>query len=275
MKKTNFIMGIIASVLLIVIYISSMVSVIDDGGSGGQGAIMFVLLILAFVLLWLTYRARRAQTVANGVWTIIIGLACGFFPLTHTIIKVFHYHKLELIPVFALVSLSILAIIARGIMTLISKKNPYELDDFDMGAIVRERNISNITNSVFALLGGLANALIGIITLIEMFREDLFDSSTFDITAILIFILIFSFIGAIVLLFNRLQGGVYILTSSLLALLFASVSLAYQDQSAVLLILPSLALIASAVIGLRGYNKTKKQRADGPSISAGSHGKQT
>ena len=88
-----------------------------------------------------------------------------------------------------------------------------------------------------------------------------------------IFILIFSLVGAVVLLFNRFQGGIYILTSGLLALLFASVSLAYQDQSAVLFILPPLALIASAIIGLAGYNKTKQPRADEQSISAGSQQK--
>ena len=270
MKKTNFVMGIIASMLLIVYYINVMVGAIDDGNSGAEGAAAFIFLIIAFVLLALTYRARAEQTTANGVWTIIMGAVCGFIPVGMTMMSVLtgHYVKHFLIAVIG--SLCTFAMIARGIMTLKSKKNPYQLDDFDKGAIVRERNSGNIAGAVLALLGGLANALIGIITLIEMFREDMFDSSMLDITAILIFILIFSFIGAIVLLFNRFQGSIYILTCSIIALLFTSISLVYQDQSAVLLILPSLALIASAVIGLMGYKNTEKTCADEQSISVGS-----
>ena len=89
MKKTNFVIGIIASVLLVLYHISWMVGAIGAGDNDGQGACSFVSLILAFVLLWLTYRARMRQTIANGVWTIILGAICGFFPVSLTILIAF------------------------------------------------------------------------------------------------------------------------------------------------------------------------------------------
>ena len=272
MKKMNFVMGIIASALLIVYYISLMVGAIGTE-NGAEGAAAFILLIIAFVLLALTYRARAEQTTANGVWTIILGTVCGFIPVFAMIMIAVTGSYAENILVAVIGSLCTFAIIARGIMTLKLKKSPYEFDDTDRGAVVREKNAGSITGAVLALLGGLTNAVFGVITLIQMFEWDLFGSNSGmeEMLALFyIFILIFSLVGAIVLLFNRFQGGIYILTSSLLALVFASISLAYQDQSAVLFILPLIALIASAVIGLMGYNKTKKLRAEEQSISAGS-----
>ena len=175
----------------------------------------------------------------------------------------------ELVFCAAIASLSAFAIIARGIMTLVSKKNPYTLDDYDKGAVIRKKDASGITGALLALLGGLTNAVFGIITLIQMFDWGLFNScnatrnssyATSGIPALFnIFILALSLVGAIVMLFNRFQGSIYILICAFFGLLLGSVFLSSQDQNAMLLILPQLALLVSAVIGLVGYNKTKKR----------------
>ena len=266
MKKTNFVMGIVASILLIIYHISWLVGAIGAGDDSGQGAIAFVSLILAFVLLWLTYRARTTQAVSNGVWTIILGVVCGFFPVSVVILILFFRYYIDPIMIATFGSLCSFAIIARGIMTLKSRKNPYELDDFDKESVVREKNAGNITGAVLALLGGLANALIGIFTLIEMFEADLFSSSKHmmpDITVFYIFILIFSLVGAVVLLFNRFQGGVLLITCSAIALLLSLISAFVSvDEIGIILIIAQLLVLTVGILGIRGYQKTIKPKPE-------------
>jgi len=117
---------------------------------------------------------------------------------------------------------------------------------------------------VLALVGALANALIGIITLIEMCREDLFDSSKLlDNAVFLIFILIISFVGAIIFLFNRLQGGVILIACSTLALLMLLLSMfASADLIGIILIIAQLLVLAGGLFGIRGFNAQSKETVE-------------
>ena len=91
MRKTTFIIGLIAGVLTIILAVSIIISFMNESyaAESPQRLILLVYVILACLLLMCIYKARHSSSAAPGVWTLILSVLCGLLPVGLAITALF------------------------------------------------------------------------------------------------------------------------------------------------------------------------------------------
>ena len=275
MRKTGFIMGFIAGTINIIVVISYLVLEMSVYFDDPPAMVFMILyLIASCFLLRCICNIKHSERASTGIWTLILSVACGFIPCV-TLVNTFMIGAEKIFySIFGL--LCMLITIAVGIMALASHKKPPVYQEGDSCALVRSgKNGMNITAVVFAFIGGLISAVFSIIDFIDFadIIEDYNYMAILDLfpSVFMLVLLLIGLVGAVVLLFNRLQGGVLLVLSGGFALLMMliSSSLVDIDVVVVLLIIGALLTLVAGIIGISGFaeqNKRTAKNAVQPSI---------
>ena len=265
MRKTTFIMGLTAGTFTIIIAICFTISAL---GRGHDKNVLEVLLPFGYILaacflLHFVYKTKYSERTSTGVWIIILSVICGFLPGALITACLFNYDP-EFEDIFYMI-LSfpfVLITIAAGILAIVSRKTPAVYSNGDTCSLSSYGKCGkNITAVVLAFAGGLINAVHGASVFLNLVNDfgSYYETLTLFPALFFLMLRLLAIIGAVVLIFNRMQGGILLTLSGgltlLLSLLFI---LSVPGWQAVLIAAAAIMVFIAGMMSLIDYKKHQK-----------------
>ena len=238
------------------------------GFAAGRVALGLCGLFLLLVTLFLIRRAFWAgdgECAGSAAWIIVFGAVSSLAYIAFLFLAVSYD-----IPRDEDVILAVMGVIfawitlAGGILAIIPRKKKIPVDGNRKNIVAKSNQAIKVTAIVFGFIGAAVNAMSGIIGWFEL--HTLSDGFEYNLTLLCVMITLLSVLGAVLLLFSRLHGGVLLIISGMFFLLpLSSPRLALDMNGANVLIslIPQLFVVAGGVLGIVGYKKEAAAPAPG------------
>ena len=257
MKVLSFSFGFAGSALSAAVAATASIA----GFAAGRVALGLCGLFLLLVTLFLIRRAFWAgdgECAGSAVWIIVFGAVSSLAYIAFLFLAVSYD-----IPRDEDVILAVMGVIfawitlAGGILAIIPRKKKIPVDGNRKSIGAKSNRAIKVTAIVFGFIGAAVNAMSGIIGWFEL--HTLSDGFEYNLTLLCVMIMLLSVLGAVLLLFSRLHGGVLLIISGMFFLLpLSSPRLALDMNGANVLIsslIPQLFVVTGGVLGIVGYKK--------------------
>jgi len=243
----------------------SMAMLIGAAFTGETGVGIFGLAAAAAcgLSLYDVFRTRESHGAAGGIILIVCSIISGFAPIgimiTTLLGNALSGSELML---YIFGGLSAIGLLAVGIMAVAARKRTYR---YTLALPPVKSAGTKITGMVLAFIGGAANAIMGVAVFIQYFDDFKEMSYFYDISQILIIILlmILTLFAAFTSLKNRLVAGILLTASggmlTILMLITTLAGLGSGEAIGFVIVLAELLVTASGVLCLVSYKRDYRQ----------------
>ena len=268
MRKTTFIMGLAAGTFTIIIAICFTISALGRGHDKNvfEVLLLFGYILAACLLVHFVYKAKYSEHISTGVWMIILSVICSFLPGALITACLFNYDPEFGDVLYMIMGFSfVLITIAAGILAIVSRKKPAVYSDGDTGSLVRNGKYGKyITVVVLAFAGGLINVVQGASIFLTLKNDfgSYYETLTLFPALFFLMLRLLAIIGAVVLMFNRMQGGILLTISGGLTLLLSLLfKLSTSGWQAVLIVAAAIMVFIAGMMSFIGFKKHQKNIA--------------